>query len=242
MSFDPLVPRPIDLPTPVPLVGPAGRARQGEDLRGARRSGRLARLARGARALAAGARERIALRRLRLRGPGLEWTQSCFSVALALALGRAPLRPPRRPVHAGALLDEAEREYGGFDGVVLWHAYPVIGIDERNQFDFYRDVPGLRELVAAFQARGVRVFVDYNPWDTGTRREAVDDATAIAELVPWLGADGVFLDTMKEAMPGLREATGRTSPSRASRRFRSRASAITTSRGRSGSRTATCPA
>ena len=58
---------------------------------------------------------------------------------------------------------------------MLWHAYPVIGIDERNQFDFYRDVPGIRELVADLQARGVRVFVDYNPWDVGTRREAVDD-------------------------------------------------------------------
>ena len=75
------------------------------------------------------------------------------------------------------LLDEAEREFGGFDGVVLWHAYPVIGIDERNQFDFYRDVPGLRELVADLRGRGVRVFVDYNPWDTGTRREPVDDAS-----------------------------------------------------------------
>ena len=29
-------------------------------------------------------------------------------------------------------------------------------------------------------ARGVRVFLDYNPWDVGTRREPVDDATAVA--------------------------------------------------------------
>ena len=61
------------------------------------------------------------------------------------------------------------RPYGGLDAVVLWHAYPIIGIDERNQFDFYRDVPGLAELVAALPRRGVRVFVDYNPWDTGDR-------------------------------------------------------------------------
>ena len=89
---------------------------------------------------------------------------------------------------------------------MLWHAYPVIGIDERNQFDFYRDVPGIRELVAELQARGLRVFVDYNPWDVGTRREPVADDVAIAELVRELGVDGVFLDTMKEAQPGLRAA------------------------------------
>ena len=96
--------------------------------------------------------------------------------------------------------------------MVLWHAYPVIGIDERNQFDYYRDVPGIGELVGTFQARGIRVFVNYNPWDVGTRREPVADDVAIAELIRELGADGVFLDTMKEAQPGLRAALDRVRP------------------------------
>jgi hypothetical protein len=91
---------------------------------------------------------------------------------------------------------------------VLWHAYPVIGIDERNQFDYYRDVPEIRELVGELQARGLRVFVDYNPWDVGTRRQPVGDAAAIAEIVTLLGADGVFLDTMKQAPADLRAAVG----------------------------------
>jgi hypothetical protein len=82
----------------------------------------------------------------------------------------------------------------------------VIGIDDRNQFDFYREVPGIRELVADLQALGWRVFVNYNPWDVGTRREPLPDDLAIVELVRELGADGVFLDTMKEAQPGLRAA------------------------------------
>jgi formylglycine-generating enzyme len=104
-----------------------------------------------------------------------------------------------------AFLDAAERDFGGFDGVVLWHAYPVIGLDERNQFDFYREVPELPDVVRAFQRRGVKVFIDYNPWDVGTRREPVADADAVAELVAHLGADGVFLDTLKEGAQELRK-------------------------------------
>jgi hypothetical protein len=197
MTFDPLVPRPIDLPTPIrgdldrakiiaapddPADWPAwrealarwrDRAREGYD---------------GA------AYER------------LTWTQGCFSVALVWLWDEVLYDHDAQRFTPERLLDEGERELGGYDGVVLWHAYPVIGIDERNQFDWYRDVPGLQDLVATLHERGLRVFVDYNPWDVGTRREPVGDAEAVANLVHWLGADGVFLDTMKEAMPELRAA------------------------------------
>jgi sulfatase modifying factor 1 len=196
-TFDPLVPRPIDLPTAI--------------------DGELDR----AKIIAApddpadwpAWRDELAAWREHARAgydgsayDRLTWTQSCFSVALVW------LWDERLYDHDGGrftperLLDEAEREFGGYDGIVLWHAYPVIGIDERNQFDWYRDVPGIVDLVAFFRGRGLRVFVDYNPWDVGTRREPVDDAQAVAELVRSLGADGVFLDTMKEAMPELRAA------------------------------------
>jgi len=130
-----------------------------------------------------------------------------------------------------AYLDRGEVEFGGYDSIVLWHAYPRIGVDERNQFDFYRDMPGgiarLRKLVAAAQRRGVRVFLDYNPWDMGTRREsgsAAPDGSDIATLagaqklysrgdvrtlvamVEALNADGIFLDTMPWAPPELRQS------------------------------------
>jgi formylglycine-generating enzyme required for sulfatase activity len=99
-------------------------------------------------------------------------------------------------------VEHGQREFGGYDSVVLWHAYPRIGVDERNQFDFYRDLPGgltgVRGAVREFHRRGVRVYIDYNPWDTGTRREGRPDVESLVELVREIEADGIFLDTMSK--------------------------------------------
>ncbi|WP_019588531.1 SUMF1/EgtB/PvdO family nonheme iron enzyme [Deinococcus apachensis] len=105
-------------------------------------------------------------------------------------------------------LEHGRREFGGYDAVVLWHAYPNLGFDGRNQFDVYRDGPGglqgLRELVAALHLGRVRVFLNYNPWDTGTRPEPGGHLAALAELVGEADADGVFLDTMRHGSSNLR--------------------------------------
>ena len=67
----------------------------------------------------------------------------------------------------GRFLDDLDARYGGVDGVLLWNTYPNLGVDERSQFDLVGDVPGglgaLRDVVAQFNARGVRVGIPYNP-------------------------------------------------------------------------------
>ena len=101
-----------------------------------------------------------------------------------------------------------EKDFGGYDSVVLWHAYPRIGLDERNQFDFYREMPGgligLKDVVSRFHKKNIRVFIDYNPWDTGTRREDISDLDLLIDIIKSIDADGIFLDTMRNA-PGFRE-------------------------------------
>ncbi len=205
---DPWAPRPIDLWTPVPLAPDAdlepldtAKIFAAPDDPGDWPAWRDA-LARWRREAAA----RIGYDGSAYDQPEYAWTRGCHVVALVWLWDELLYDHEARRFTPERFLAESEREFGGFDGVVLWQAYPVIGIDDRNQFDLYRDVPGLRELVAAFQQRGVRVFVDYNPWDVGTRREPVGDDVALAELVRAYGVDGVFLDTMKEAQSGLRAA------------------------------------
>lgn len=100
----------------------------------------------------------------------------------------------------GKCLDDYEKRYGGVGRVLIWPGYPNIGIDERNQFDLYRDVPGgldgLRGAIAEIQKRGVKVCIPFNPWDEGTRDEGVPMEIALADLVVRLKADCVFADTL----------------------------------------------
>jgi hypothetical protein len=136
------------------------------------------------------------------------WVPSCFSCCFLMVCDERFLDRHKGAYNVESFLDAGGEEFGGYDAVVLWHAYPRIGLDDRNQFDFYRDLPdgleGLRGVTRRFHARGVRVFVDYNPWDTGTRREGEDDIDALVELVRDVEADGIFLDTMDRGAEGFR--------------------------------------
>ncbi len=144
------------------------------------------------------------------------WSASNYSCCFLMVCDERFLNRRDGSYAVDAILDEGTREFGGYDSVVLWHAYPRIGIDDRNQFDFYRDLPGglsgVRRAVRRFHRRGVRVYLDYNPWDVGTRREDVSDLDALVEIVRKVEADGVFLDTMRRGAKEFRAKLDRARP------------------------------
>lgn len=139
-----------------------------------------------------------------------QWTETCRCCCKIMVWDAQFLDPRTFEYRVEAYLAEYEARFGGVDAVVLWQAYPRIGFDDRNQFDYYRELPGgldgLAGVVARFHKVDVRVFVAFNPWDVGTRREPVSDEQALADLVARIQADGVFLDTMAQGDSSLRRA------------------------------------
>ncbi|HOX39265.1 MAG TPA: SUMF1/EgtB/PvdO family nonheme iron enzyme [Candidatus Brocadiia bacterium] len=139
----------------------------------------------------------------------LKWMQSGFVCGFIMIHDRDFWNPESERYEVGKLCEMGEREFGGYDSVVLWQAYPRIGADDRNQFDFFREMPGglegVKQAVAEFHRRGVKVFIPYNPWDTGTRREGVGDEDGLAGILGDIDADGIFLDTMIAAPTRLRQ-------------------------------------
>ena len=147
--------------------------------------------------------------------PDLKWAATAFTGHFTFLWDRA-FYDPDRGYTVDRFLDDGQNAFGGYDTVILWQAYPRIGADPRNQFDFYRDMPGglagLRGVVERLHARGVKAFIAYNPWDTGTRREGKRDETALADIVEAIDADGVYLDTLGETSPAMRHALDNIKP------------------------------
>ena len=141
--------------------------------------------------------------------PDFAWVSSCYSCCFVMMCDETFYDHKQGRYTIESFLDHGIREFGGYDAIVLWHAYPRIGLDDRNQFDFYRDSPGglkgLKEISRICHGRGVKVFIDYNPWDTGTRREPLSDLDALVTLIKDLDADGIFLDTMSKGAAEFRK-------------------------------------
>jgi gamma-glutamyl hercynylcysteine S-oxide synthase len=144
-------------------------------------------------------RIRVGFDPARYEMPELKWTQSSFMQPQMMVHDRYFYDPVAARYTVDRYLDDLEKRYGGIDAVLIWSTYPNMGIDDRNQLDMVRSMPGgvegLRQMVADFHRRGVRVLFPMMMWDQGTRDPGKPWPGAIAELMKEIGADGINGDT-----------------------------------------------
>jgi formylglycine-generating enzyme required for sulfatase activity len=131
--------------------------------------------------------------------PALKWAQSSFIQPQMMVHDRYFYDLVAGKYTVDRYLDDLQKRYGGIDAVLVWATYPNMGIDNRNQQDMVRSMPGgvegVRQIVADFHRRGVRVLFPIMMWDQGTRDPGSNWPQVTAEFMKEIGADGVNGDT-----------------------------------------------
>jgi formylglycine-generating enzyme required for sulfatase activity len=143
----------------------------------------------------------------------LQWAQSSFIQPQMMVQDRYFYDPILNRYTVDRYLDDLEKRYGGIDAVLIWPTYPNMGIDDRNQHDMIRCMPGgvagVKQMIADFHRRGVRVLFPMMMWDQGTRKPDKSWPEEIAELMKEIGADGINGDTQDGVPMAFSQAADR---------------------------------
>ncbi|MBC6366670.1 SUMF1/EgtB/PvdO family nonheme iron enzyme [Algoriphagus sp. AK58] len=111
-------------------------------------------------------------------------------------------------------LERGKKLYGGDEVISIWPTWPTLGLDQRNQFDLFQDLPGgleaMKNQARMSRDKGTRFFVCYNPWDEGTKSK--NHFEGLYDLILATDADGVVLDTKAEAGREFQDAADRVKP------------------------------
>ena len=144
----------------------------------------------------------------------LKWIRNDYVIALQFAWDKEFYDWQQKEYYFTEFLQEGERLLGGYDVYGLWPTWPRLGLDQRNQWDLFADLPGGTEQIKAFtheaRQQGTRFFICFNPWDQSTREE--DPLKGMARLIKATGADGVVLDTRGASSRELQQAADEVKP------------------------------
>ena len=144
----------------------------------------------------------------------LAWVRRAYLMVLQFAWDRAYYDSAAGGYVFDRTLTDWDKLLGPIDIYTIWPTWPRLGLDARNQWDMYRDLPGgldeLRRQVDLAHKLGKRYFISYNPWDESTRHE--DHIAGIEAMLRRLDADGVVLDTRGESSREFQAAADRVKP------------------------------
>lgn len=144
-----------------------------------------------------------------------KWFRSCYAVNLMMNWDTRFFDYKDGKFHVKEHLERMKKLMGGYDVYSIWPTWPALGMDQRNQWDMFRDLPGgydkLREISDQCHEMGTKFFVCYNPWDESTRSSEghFDGMTAITKAV---NIDGFVLDTKGGSSMELQNAADAARP------------------------------
>ncbi len=138
----------------------------------------------------------------------LEWIRHSYASHLIYTWDHAFYESEVGEYTLDQFLVRGKKLYGGDDFIGIWPTWPTLGLDQRNQWDLFRDLPGglvkINALAKICRNAGSKFFICYNPWDSDTRSES--HYTGMAEMIKEIGADGVVLDTKGSSSLELQHA------------------------------------
>jgi hypothetical protein len=127
----------------------------------------------------------------------LAWIKESYLIILQMAWDREFYDRSTGKYTFPDLLRNGIDLFGNIDVYGIWPTWPRLGLDQRNQWDLYRDLPGgtkqLRNFSRISRQNNTRFFIAYNPLDNSTRKE--DHYKGMARMIKETEADGVVLDT-----------------------------------------------
>ena len=138
----------------------------------------------------------------------LQWIRHSYVMHLMQAWNKSFYDSKDKKYHINEFIKRGKKLYGGDEVIGIWPTWPSLGLDQRNQFDLFRDLPGgtnqIRKLGDEMRKQGTKLFICYNPWDESTRSEG--HLAGLGDLIGAVSADGVVLDTRGESSKELQEA------------------------------------
>ena len=115
--------------------------------------------------------------------------------------------------HYREFLGHKRKLYGGDDIFTIWPTWPVLGLDQRSQWDLMKDLPGgiakQQELASLSHSMGTKYFISYNPWDDKDEKVSLQ---TMSDFIKKIDADGVVLDTRAEGSDALQQAADHAKP------------------------------
>jgi gamma-glutamyl hercynylcysteine S-oxide synthase len=135
----------------------------------------------------------------------LEWIKSSYLIVLQMAWDREFYDRLSGKYTYADVLKKGVELFGNIDIFGICATWPRLGLDQRNQWELYRDLPGgiqqLRSFIKMSHLSETRFFISCNLLDNSIRQ--VDQLEGLAQFISDTEADGVIIDDIGSSVSDL---------------------------------------